>query len=47
MHTRDLAWLVTIGAIWGISFLFIRVAAPEFGAVALIEVRVVLAGLVL
>ncbi len=47
MQSRDLAGLVTIGAIWGLSFLFIRVAAPEFGAVALIEVRVVLAGLVL
>ena len=29
-----------LGAIWGASFLFMRVAAPEFGAVPLIAARV-------
>jgi drug/metabolite transporter (DMT)-like permease len=47
MKTRDLLNLVVLGAIWGISFMFIRVSAPEFGAVALMAVRVLLASLVL
>lgn len=40
MHTRDLLDLLMLGAIWGASFLFMRVAAPEFGAVPLIAARV-------
>ena len=40
MHTRDLLDLLLLGAIWGASFLFMRVAAPEFGAVPLIAARV-------
>jgi drug/metabolite transporter (DMT)-like permease len=47
MRPRDLIILVTLGVLWGVSFLFIRVAAPEFGAVALMAVRVVMATLVL
>lgn len=39
--------LMLLGAIWGASFLFMRVAAPEFGPVPLIGIRVGLAGLVL
>lgn len=39
--------LVLLGAIWGASFLFMRVAAPEFGAVALVELRLALGALVL
>jgi drug/metabolite transporter (DMT)-like permease len=38
--TRDLVDLFVLGAIWGASFLFMRVAAPEFGAIPLIAVRV-------
>jgi drug/metabolite transporter (DMT)-like permease len=47
MTPRDLINLLTLGMLWGISFLFIRVAVPEFGAVALIEVRVLLAAAIL
>lgn len=36
-----------LGAIWGASFLFMRVAAPEFGSVALVEVRLALGALAL
>jgi len=43
-HTVE---LILLAALWGASFFFMRVATPEFGAVALIEVRVLLAGLVL
>ncbi|MEL6526314.1 MAG: DMT family transporter [Chloroflexota bacterium] len=41
------ATLTLLGAIWGASFLFIRVAAPEFGPNMLMFVRVLVAGLVL
>ena len=39
--------LVLLGAIWGASFLFMRVAAGDFGPVALVEVRLALGALVL
>jgi len=47
MRSRDLVDLVALGFLWGASFLFMRVAGPEFGAFALVEVRVVIAALVL
>lgn len=47
MKTRDLVDLVALGFLWGASFLFMRIAGPEFGAFALVEVRVVIAALVL
>lgn len=40
MRTRDLVDLLVLGAIWGASFLFMRVSAPEFGPVPLIAARV-------
>lgn len=39
--------LLALGAIWGASFMFMRVAAKDFGAFALVEVRLVLGGLIL
>ncbi|WP_300615591.1 EamA family transporter [Dokdonella sp.] len=39
--------LTLLGAIWGGSFLFMRVAAKDFGAFALVEVRIVLGALIL
>lgn len=36
-----------LGAIWGASFLFMRVAAPQFGAVPLVELRLGLGAAVL
>jgi len=47
MRTRDVIDLVALGFLWGASFLFMRIAAPEFGAFALVEVRVAIAALVL
>jgi len=47
MNIRQLLNLVVLAAIWGASFLFMVIAAPEFGAIALIELRVGLAALVL
>jgi drug/metabolite transporter (DMT)-like permease len=43
MRPLDLTELLALAAIWGASFLFMRVAAPEFGPVALIAVRVAVA----
>lgn len=39
--------LLLLSALWGGSFLFMRAAAPEFGPVALIAVRVALAALLM
>ncbi len=47
MKIRDIAELLLLAALWGGSFLFMRIAAPVLGPVWLIECRVLLAGLVL
>ena len=47
MSIRDTISLLTLAALWGISFLLIRGAVPEFGAIPLIALRVSLAALVL
>jgi len=47
MRPRDLAELLLLAALWGASFLFMRLGAGEFGPVALASVRVGLASLVL
>ncbi len=39
--------LLALGAVWGGSFLFMRVAAPEFGPYALVELRLGLGAMVL
>ena len=39
--------LTVLGAIWGASFLFMRVSAREFGALPLVEVRLALGALIL
>jgi len=44
---RDLLDMLLIGAIWGGAFPMLRVAAPAFGPVALIGVRVTVASVVL
>jgi len=47
MRGRDLVDLISLGFLWGASFLFMRIAGPEFGAFALVEVRVAIAAFVL
>ncbi len=39
--------LLVLGAIWGAAFLFMRVSAPSFGAMPLVELRLGLGALVL
>ena len=43
MRPRDFAGLTLLGALWGGSFLFIRVAVPALGPFLLVELRVGLA----
>jgi len=43
MRRSDVFELLTLAALWGGSFLFMRVAAPQFGPVALIALRVAIA----
>ena len=47
MRPQDLARLVALGAMWGASYLFMRVAVPHLGSAWMIELRVLLAGLML
>ena len=44
---RDSVDLLLLGALWGAAFLFTRIAVPEFGPVALVEVRVMIAAALL
>lgn len=39
--------MILLAALWGASFLFMRIAAPEFGPLVLVELRVLIAALVL
>jgi drug/metabolite transporter (DMT)-like permease len=47
METRDLGALLLLGALWGASYMFIRVAVPALGPFALMGLRVALAASVL
>lgn len=47
MRVSDIAELLLLAALWGGSFLFMRIAAPSLGPVWLIELRVLLAGFTL
>jgi drug/metabolite transporter (DMT)-like permease len=47
LTARGFAALVSLGALWGASFLFIRVAVPELGPFVLVALRVGLAALTL
>ena len=47
MKPRDIFDLIMVAALFGGAFLFMRVAAPEFGAIPLIAVRLALAALFL
>ncbi len=47
MKASDLIELVSLAALWGGSFLFMRMGAPEFGPLALVELRTGIAALFL
>ena len=46
MKPTDALFLLLLSAIWGASFLFMRVSSPEFGPIALVAVRMIGAVLV-
>lgn len=45
MKSRDIASLILLGALWGGSFLFMRMAADPFGVMALAGMRAIVAAL--
>jgi drug/metabolite transporter (DMT)-like permease len=47
MQTADRVALVLLGMLWGGGFLFVRIAVPAFGPVALVDARVLIAGVLL
>jgi drug/metabolite transporter (DMT)-like permease len=47
LRPADLARLVTLAAVWGASYLFMRYAVQYFGPATLIELRVLIAGVAL
>tara|TARA_R110001599_G_scaffold8651_5_gene41996 strand:- start:26429 stop:27313 length:885 start_codon:yes stop_codon:yes gene_type:complete len=47
MSTTDTLRLLLLSSLWGFSFIFMRVAVPEFGALPLILVRMLLGTLLL
>ena len=46
MEIRYWGLLILLGAIWGSAFIFIKVAAPEFGAIPLVQARLIIASLI-
>ncbi|AGK52600.1 DMT family transporter [Bacillus sp. 1NLA3E] len=47
MRLKEIGALFALAALWGASFLFIRIASPEIGPLFTIEARVTIAGLAL
>ena len=47
MQTADRVALVLLGALWGGGFLLVRIAVPAFGPLALVDLRVLIAGMIL
>jgi len=47
MAPADILQILAMAAVWGGSFLFLRIATPEFGAVPLIAIRVAVSALCL
>lgn len=47
MNTRDTAAFIALAALWGASFLFMRVAAPVFGPIPLMLLRCAIGALTL
>ena len=47
MSPADTLRLLLLSSLWGLSFIFMRVAAPEFGAVSLVLVRMGVGALLL
>lgn len=46
MEIRYWILLIFLGALWGSAFMFIKVATPEFGPIALVNTRLLIASLI-
>ena len=46
MEFRYWILLTVLGALWGSAFMFIKVATPEFGPIALVNTRLIIASLI-
>ena len=46
MEIRYWILLTFLGALWGSAFMFIKVATPEFGPIALVNARLIIASLI-
>ena len=47
MKAKDLVPLFLLAAVWGASFLFMRIGTPEFGPVVLVQLRMLIAAVFL
>ena len=47
MSSKNILLMIALASLWGASFLFMRISVPEFGAVLLVALRVIIAALVL
>ena len=47
MAFADLLRLIALAACWGLAFVFIGVAVPSIGPFALVEMRAIIAGMLL
>ena len=47
MRAEDLGRLLLLSALWGGSFLFMRIATPVLGPIVVAESRVLIAGIAL
>jgi drug/metabolite transporter (DMT)-like permease len=43
----DVIELLFLASVWGASFLFLRIASPEFGPIAVVELRILIGSVVL
>ena len=46
MESKDWLLLITLAAIWGSAFMFIKISAVDFGPILLVALRLLIAGLV-
>ena len=46
MEVRYWILLTFLGALWGSAFMFIKIATPELGPIALVNIRLAVAGLI-
>ena len=46
MESKDWILLISLAAIWGSAFMFIKISAVDFGPILLVTLRLLIAGLV-